>query len=197
MADRPDITPELCRQLLRYEPETGRLFWRRRSREMFASKRSFTMWHTRYAEMEAFTAYDGRGYKNGAILYETHLAHRVIWAIVHGEWPEHGIDHINGQRDDNRLSNLRSATYLENQQNRGRSTNNTSGVVGVSWCKSKDRWEAKIRANGRTKWLGYFETIEEAKTARVIAEAQLGFSATHGKRDAFRRSRADISPPAD
>lgn len=177
-------TPQLCRKLLHYEPETGKLFWLPRPREMFSSQRSFKMWHTRYAGHEAFTADDGRGYRNGSILYETLLAHRVVWAIVHGAWPDGEIDHINGDRSDNRLENLRPATAAENQRNQGLPSNNVSGILGVSWNGRRSRWQAKINVGGKTKWLGYFDTLEQAASARAHAEASNGFADGHGKRPA-------------
>lgn len=187
MATRADITPELCRQLLRYDPETGKLYWLPRPRELFASDRSFTMWHTRYAGKEAFTADDGRGYKNGAILYATHLAHRVIWAIARGEWPAEAIDHINGNRSDNRLANLRQATTAENQRNRGVPANNSSGAMGVSWSIRKGCWQAKLNSGGKTVWLGYFDRLDQAVEARRMEQHKRGFSPAHGRRAAHKR----------
>lgn len=89
-------------------------------------------------------------------------AHRLAWLYVYGKFPEKEIDHINMVRDDNRLCNLREATRSENQMNRGKLSNNTSGHKGVSWhCVSK-RWKAVIKIKGVVKHLGYFKDIKEA-----------------------------------
>jgi hypothetical protein len=145
MADKPDITPELCRQLLRYEPETGKLFWKARPASFFAhsfnrwggiktAETNALIWNRKYAGKEAFTA-NSRGYRTGRMFDWQYFAHRVIWAIVYGEWPVVGmdIDHINGDKSDNRIANLRCVSHQENGQNAKRPNNNTSGRIGVSY----------------------------------------------------------------
>lgn len=95
-----------------------------------------------------------------------YLAHRLAWLWVNGEFPEHGLDHINRIRDDNRIKNLRLATASENKQNEKRHRNNKSGIVGVSWNKEQQKWLAQIMVNGKTIYLGKYSTIEEASLAR-------------------------------
>lgn len=195
MAKRSDITPALCRQLLRYEPDTGKLFWLPRPASMFkdsmchggirTAQWAADCWNTKNATAEAFTAQNEFGYHVGAILGHTFRAHRVIWAIVHGEWPSDQIDHDDGNRANNRLINLKCATNAENHKNEGRPKNNTSGVAGVFWCRQTGRWRATIKVNYRQHHLGRFATIEEAKAAREAAKAEFGFAAAHGNREAF------------
>ncbi len=125
--------PTLLRQLLRYEPDTGKLFWLYRPDGL-------KKWNTRYADKEAFTCTDAYGYRIGNLQKVGLKAHRVIWAMVHGEWPEHDIDHINGCRSDNRLVNLRHATRAQNLSNQ-RVVTGSSGYKGVklfgtSWVAS-------------------------------------------------------------
>ena len=180
MAKASPITAELARQLLRYEPEAGKLFWVQRSREMFANQNAFTMWNTRYAMKEAFTTVDGRGYRVGAIFDRLYRAHRVMSLIVTGEWPTDQIDHINGVRVDNRWINLRAVSNTENQRNQFRRTDNTSGVCGVHWRKDCQKWSADIKVDGRNKHLGCFNTIEEAAAIRAAASSVYGFSERHG-----------------
>ena len=171
---------ELLRKLLSYDPETGNLYWRERPREMFASDNAYSSWNTKYAGTEALTALTS-GYRNGAIFKKPYRAHRVIWALVHGEWPAGEIDHINGDRADNRISNLRDVSPAENMKNLKRRTSNTSGVNGVYWNKQRKVWHAQIRITRKVKHLGYFECIGSAAAARAVAEKKYGFHKNHGR----------------
>lgn len=168
-------------RLLRYEPETGKLFWLRRPLSMFPDERAWKIWNTRYANFEAFTSLNPSGYRRGAIFGRTFAAHRVAWAVHHGEWPQGEIDHINGNRADNRLSNLREVDSAGNHKNLSRASNNKSGVTGVHWCNTWNRWIAKIKVGGKTKSLGQFEHFENAVAARQKAQQELGFDIGHGK----------------
>ena len=79
------------------------------------------------------------------------------------------IDHVNGDPSDNRLCNLREATKSQNMMNIGKIKSNTSGVRGVGWSKASQKWRAYIRVNKKDIHLGLFESIEDAKKARVEA----------------------------
>jgi hypothetical protein len=162
------------RNRLLYDPETGKLFWRDYA-EMSCS------WRAKLAGKEAFTATNRSGYHIGCIDRKGFLSHRVAWAIHFGEWPEGGIDHINGIRDDNRIHNLRVATQKDNSRNAAMPINNTSGVTGVSLHKDTGKWQAKIMVDRRYLHLGLFSDIEEAKAARAAALAKYGFSERHGQ----------------
>lgn len=138
-------------------------------------------WNKRWAEKEAFTADHGKGYRCGRFNGKPLFAHRVIWAIVHGHWPEQDIDHINGIRSDNRLSNLRSVSRSENMRNKMRPPNNTSGFIGVSWDKKSGKWFAQIQVCGKNNSLGHFSDKSEAVKARKRAEQEFGFHINHGR----------------
>ncbi len=175
MAKKPLPSPEELRQLLRYEPETGKLFWLPRPREMFTSDRSFNTWNVRFAGAEAFATVHRQGYRCGVIAGEKCLAHRAVWAVHSGRWPENQIDHINGDKTDNRIANLREATHAENLQNSRRPSRNTSGFKGVCFDRSRGKWMARIHADGRDRMLGRFDTPEEAHAAyRAAAEKHHG-----------------------
>lgn len=173
MAAKPLPSPEVLRQLLRYEPETGKLFWLPRPREMFATSLAFTSWNTRYSEKEALTALNDKGYPSGAILAKSVAAHRVIWAIVHGAWPSTGIDHINGDRADNRIGNLRLANKSENAMNAGVRKSSASGFKGVRKVKNYEKWCARIMVGQKRQYLGYFDTPGEAHAAYCAAAERL------------------------
>lgn len=187
MAATDNITPDLCRQLLRYEPETGRLFWRERPRELCESDRIHRSWNTKWAGRQAFLSLRANPANDyacyiGAILNVKCKAHRVAWAIFHGEWPDE-IDHINGDPLDNRIVNLRSVSHRENAANRRTPTNNKSGHMGVQWAERHGKWLAVIKVPGKTgnRHIGLFDNVEDAAQARREAQQALGYHANHGR----------------
>lgn len=165
------ISPNILPCLLRYEAETGELFWLQRD----STQRR---WNSRWAGKPAFTALCGNGYRQGHLFGEKVLAHRVAWAIHYGEWPNI-IDHINGVRADNRICNLRNVSAAENNLNLAIRRENTSGVIGVRWTKGA--WQASITVAGNRKYLGRFSDLSDALAARKLAEVDLGFHPNHGR----------------
>lgn len=178
--------PELLRQLLRYEPETGDLHWRERTSEMFCNglqtaQHSCAIWNGRFAGKLAFTSKTNWGYLQGSIFNQKMLAHRVIWAIHNGAWPKSEIDHINGIRNDNRLTNLRDVTSSANKRNSKKPRDNTSGKVGVSWDRHREKWAAYISADNKIINLGRFSQKDDAVAARKNAEIIHGYHPNHGR----------------
>ena len=159
-----EVTPSNVLDLLQYEADSGRLFWKSRPVEYFLSERAAKAWNARWASAEAFTAVGANGYKYGAIFNQSMLAHRVVWLLMHGCWPEIDIDHINGNRSDNRAANLRAATRAENMQN-------VADVRGVR-RNHVGRFVAAIQVNGARFHLGSFATEEEASIAYQDAKAK-------------------------
>lgn len=164
-------SPAELRTLLRYDWDTGRLWWRDAGTPQRRAK---------YAGREAFTADDGNGYKQSRIAGVQYRAHRVIWALVTGEWPFAQIDHINGDRSDNRIANLRLASPSENGANR-RKSRGSSTFVGVHQHKKSGGWIASIQKDGRRQHIGLYSTEIEAVIAyRREAALQHGaFAAVH------------------
>jgi len=184
MAMKPLPSPDLLRQLLRYDPDTGKLYWRERPVEMFNGKnpkRAQSIFNTRYASSEALKNVNTVGYKNGNIFSKVYAAHRVIWALHYGEWPPKDIDHINGNRADNRIKNLRCVDRGTNCRNQKMRNANKSGVMGVMFEKERGKWSARIGHNMKTIHLGRFDTFEEAVAARKKAEKELGYHEHHGR----------------
>lgn len=165
MAKVDSITPEVLRELLEYNPETGKLYWRVRDRKWFKSDRSCSSFNARDAGKEAMTASKERGHKQGIVLGKQLLAHRVAWAIYYGEWPKKDVDHKNCVPYDNRILNLREATDSQNASNKHLYRNNTSGLKGASWHAPNGKWAGKIRINKKLIHLGYFESVEAAHAA--------------------------------
>lgn len=169
MTDKIIPSPEELCKLLRYDPETGKLFWRPRTDSFFSTKGMAPRWNALYSGAEAFTSLNSSGYYHGKIFGKLYRAHRVAWAISHGAWPENEIDHINGNRIDNRLINLRSATRSENSRNSRIRSDNTSGHKGVRWIKSRCKWEARVRVSGINRHIGYFASYELACDSYSLA----------------------------
>ena len=104
-------------------------------------------------------------------------AHRLAWFLTHGEWPGGEIDHINGDRLDNRISNLRVVDRAANSQNRRRAyVTNSHGYQGTAWNKQHRKWQAKIMARGVRYHLGYFDSATAAHEAYLAAKRRLHIS---------------------
>lgn len=172
------LSQEVLCKLLNYNPKTGLFIWKSRNRNWFKSDHEFGRWNTRYANKPALTTKID-GYPMGHILIKPYKAHRVAFCMTYGYWPQY-VDHINGQRDDNRIVNLQEASKVQNGRNQKKSSINTSGVTGVHWWEAGRVWRAQIGVNGRKLYLGAFETKEEAIAARKSAEKLYNFSERHG-----------------
>ena len=124
---RTDISVKFIRDTLDYNPETGVLSWKER-------KDRKVNWNHRWTGKTAGHVHEVTGHIiiqiKGRSAYG---AHRLAWVHYYGEWPKDQIDHIDGNRQNNRISNLRCATNSENNRNRGPQSNNLSGYKGVSW----------------------------------------------------------------
>lgn len=178
--------PEYLRQRFRYDPETGKLYWRECSAR---SKR----WNARYAGTEA-RAEHNEGYIRVSVDGTRYLAHRLVWCVHYGEWPEGQIDHINHDRVDNRLENLRVVNNTENSRNASLSRRNTSGTVGVCWDARRERWVARIMVDRREVFLGYFKDYQSAVAAREKAVKSFGFHPNHGRLSPGTKS---VAPATD
>ena len=156
-----DLTAETLRGLLDYDPETGEFRWRvNRGNRIKVGAAAGTVSSNSYAVIKI----NGMPFK----------AHRLAWMYAYDTWPNHDIDHINSDKRDNRIKNLRDVTRSVNMQNQERAQkDNKSGLRGVSWNKNKKRWEAGISVNGRNEYLGSFDTTEAAHAAYLAAKLRL------------------------
>jgi len=154
------LTAESVRQILNYDPETGEFVWlispngNGRGRVVAGDR-------ARHIAQNGYHLIRYRG--------QIYRAHRLAWLYVYGVWPTQEIDHINGDRADNRIANLRQATSAENHANAGRRKGNRSGIKGVSWYKPTRKWRARIVVDYREIYLGYFDTAEAAQAAYLAA----------------------------
>ncbi len=173
--------PLLLRKLLRYDPDTGHLFWLERPAEMFScekqtAERNAAKWNNKHSGKAAFTAPGSTGYFCGKIFGKRYSAHRICWAIYYGKWPKNNIDHIDGVTTNNKISNLRDVNDQENSINRKISSANKSGMTGVVWNKNLNKWHAYITYKRKTSNLGFYENFNEAVSKRKEAEIKYGFS---------------------
>lgn len=177
------MTDDLLNKLLLYQPATGKLFWKERLYEDFPHLKSSRVdgWNTRYARKVAFTCVNKDGYYAGAVLGKQKLAHRVIWKMYNKDWPKYLIDHIDGDKLNNRLCNLREVSAAENNRNLPLKSGNKTGFFGLYQIKN-GRWQARIGGEGGRKiHLGCFDTFEEAVKCRKEAEVKYGYHENHGR----------------
>lgn len=192
MAEADLPSQSTLHKLLMYDPHTGVLSWRLRPAEFFAnsgrggSEGQASRWNGRWAGKRAGTLHKQSGYiylslpkvGGGSIRV---LGHRTIWCHFFGVWPKLQIDHVNGLRHDNRIANLREASNKHNARNMTLMASNTSGVCGVYWERSVGKWCAQIIVDGKRVYLGVFDKIDGAISARKAADRRFGFSDMHGK----------------
>lgn len=150
---------DFLKSVLDYCPATGVFTWK--------TQRTWR----RNAGEEAGGTLDGKGYPRLGIAGKRYTAHRLAWFYVHGVWPSDDIDHINGDRTDNRLCNLRPATRSENNFNKGSSAK--SGFKGVTKSPLCQSWRAEIKVGGVRRYLGSFRTPEAAHAAYCKAAGKI------------------------
>lgn len=166
------FSPEYLRKCFNYDKATGELRWKSRPLDHFKSDRYFRAWNHTHAGRIA-----GKRTKSGTmhltIMKDKFLGHRVAWAIVTGEWPSELIDHIDGDPGNNAFSNLRQATFQQNQFNRRANRSSSTGVKGVSIVRRSGKFKAAISFNRKTINLGHFDTVDLASKAYQEAARKL------------------------
>lgn len=163
------IAPHL-RALLDYDPESGTLTWKTRPLRSDGRPNNAIRPGSEAGWLDVST-----GYRRVGVLGTQIHAHRLAYFLFHDAWPEE-IDHVNGDKTDNRIANLRAASHAENLRNVKRRADNTSGHPGVSWSRRDKKWYAYIRVDGKTRSLGRHDTLEDAIAARRRGE--IAFHAT-------------------
>jgi hypothetical protein len=176
------LDAEYVRSRLDCDPVAGTMTWLPKSILEKETRRANKIWNTRYAGKPAGTI-SHYGYVVIAIGGGIYGLHRLLWLHVHGEWPAKVMDHINGNRTDNRISNLRKVTRSQNNMNSALRKDSTSGIKGVSWHSQANKWRATIQSHKQQKHLGLFATIEDAtKAYRAAAAALFGEHGCNGVR---------------
>ena len=169
MATRTLPAQAYLRQCFDYDPQTGVLTWRDRPREHFNTDQSHKCWTTKWPGKPAGSP-NCKGYMQVGLVGTLLLNHRIIWQLVHGMVPA-TLDHVNGNRLDNRLANIRPCTASQNMMNR-KLGGSKSGFRGVRKLK-RGGWEVRITVSRQQYTVGSYPTIEDAITARIEAEARM------------------------
>lgn len=181
---KPIPTPQQLHQFLIADFDAGTLIWRERKPSDFGGKRpehTCKCWNSRCAGKPAGEISGGKSeYRICRILGRNIRTHRVMWAMKNMRWPEGHIDHINHDRKDNRIDNLREVSAAENHKNRKLSPKNSSGINGVFYNADKKKWTARIKISGESIHLGHFDNIEDAARTRNEADRKYGFHENHG-----------------
>lgn len=160
-------------EYLDYDEATGVVRWKKSRRKVRAGSVAGTVARCRT-----------NNYIQIGFNYKLYRAHVLAWAIKKKSWPHGEIDHVDGDGLNNRWKNLRVVDRSTNAMNRKLSSNNTSGINGVTWHKRAKKWNARIYINGKEVGLGLYADILDAKNARLEAERDLAYTKTHGRRDA-------------
>jgi hypothetical protein len=145
-------------KVLRYDPGAAKFYW-------------LNAYHTSKIGSEA-GSFDVKGYRRIQVFGRSIKVHRLVWLYETGEWPSLDIDHINGDRSDNRFCNLRLATKGQNAQNYPLHANNRCGLHGVSWVGRVQKWRAMIRVDGKQRYVGMFKSPEDAHAAYLRAKVK-------------------------
>lgn len=146
---------EYLRSILSYDPDTGEF------RRLVA--------RPGYRAGSIAGSIDAYGYIAIKIDGRSYKAHRLAWLYVHGAWPALHLDHIDEDKANNKITNLREATHQQNRCNRGAQKNNTSGYKGVWWHKGHGKWCSRVQVSRRTVWSGSFSCPKEAHRAYTEA----------------------------
>jgi hypothetical protein len=184
MAKPMTITQDRLKSILRYDPDTGRLFW-------IAARRNKIQPGSMAGNLNP------DGYRRIKIDGRQFFVHKIVWLYVHGVMAKDQLDHINHCKDDNRIENLREVSNQENHRNQPIYKNNTSGVPGVYWKKPANKWQARIMTGMGIKNLGYFKDYFEAVCARKSADLTFGYHENHGAKRSVSRNISPFSatPP--
>lgn len=152
---------EYLKSILDYNSYTGTFVWK-----VYKSSRAVigSIAGTFNPDGYLIIKIDGKNYRS----------HHLAWLYTHGIWPSDILDHINGERADNRIINLREATIQLNAQNqRNPVITNKCGLIGVRFRKDAGKFTAQIKLNGKTKHIGYFTDKNDAHAAYILAKREL------------------------
>lgn len=178
----PNLTQARVKELFDYR-EDGKLIWKKQigSRAMVGT----------------VAGYLGKnGYRQLRLAKKLYRGHRIVWLWHYGYLPENGVDHINRERDDNRIENLREVSMSCNIRNTGNFSHNTSGVKGVRLYRSGEKWIAQVKVSGKSIHLGTHLDFFEAVCHRLAGEQALGWPGCDSSSPAYQYVQAHIGNAA-
>lgn len=161
------LTQERLKEVLHYDPETGQFIWL-----VARAQKPKGSIAGAIKKGPASSSQRRWGYVLIGIARKVYFAHRLAWFYVYGRWPVQQLDHIDGDRTNNRIANLRESTSAQNAQNRYYSGGKSSRFLGVCWAKDTQRWQTMIRINGKPIYLGQYRTEAEAYEVYLAAKAK-------------------------
>lgn len=166
MADQDRITAQHLRERVFYDADTGIFTWRTHIRPSVVGRR--------------FGSWDLHGYLTARIGGKSYKLHRLAWLYQFGVWPTGDVDHINGVRHDNRLSNLRDVSRKVNLENQTKATgrNNSTGLLGAYFDRRRGVFYARVSQFNKSINLGSFATAQEAHEAYLKAKRILHVGCT-------------------
>jgi len=175
-----DLDIDIARSLIHYDHSSGIAAWKVRDRSLFRRNQDYLSWNTKFAWSCVGGMPRPDGYLGTKIFNVPYMVHRIVWAMYHGENTGYEIDHVNGDRSDNRITNLRAVHSSVNSRNKCRHRNNSSGVAGVHWSLDANKWRVSIGVSGEKVNLGLFTSLDDAAAARLAADIKYGYHSTHG-----------------
>lgn len=168
-----NLNQKRLKEILTYNPDAGVFRWKTKycKKIIVGSIAGNVEKNTKSGKKYICIGIDGNSY----------FAHRLAYLYMMGKFPNHLMDHENGDGCDNRWKNLRSVDHSENMKNVKMPSTNTSGVCGVSWISKRNKWESKIQVSGKTIHLGRFADLLSAACSRKSAEVKHKFHKNHGE----------------
>ena len=161
------ITSKRLKECLDYDEITGIFTWKEKRRGLKIGDKAGSI--------------TDQGYTVIRIDSQIYRAHRLVWLWVYDEFPKI-IDHIDGDRSNNALCNLRNVDRKDNQKNMGNNSKNTSGEMNIMWYAPLNKWHVQIQSSGKRIHIGYYHNMADAILARDLARVVYGFHPNHGKR---------------
>lgn len=178
MITKATITQEELKRVLDYDESTGVFSWK------------INRWP---AEIGRIAGCIRLGYRIIGVNGKKYNASRLAYLYIHGFLPEHFIDHINRNRGDDRICNLREVTMQCNVINSGNRKDNTSGIKGVYWAKNRNKWMAYLKINGKMKFIGLYKDFDNAVAARLAAEQCFGWGSCDNMTPAYKHIKNVIN----
>lgn len=175
---------EYLHECFLYDAASGHLIWKARPLHHFKNETGMKCVNARMAGLRAQSSLNGRYYIT-SINSKFYLCHRIVWCMHYGYWPDGDIDHINGNKLDNRIENLRFVDRSQNMSNVGMQKNNKSGFIGVFWASRTRKWQAVVAHKKKNIYIGTFDCPVQA--AKAYNEAVLKY---HGS---YAQKKVDIN----
>lgn len=180
---KSELTQDILKELIHYDPDTGIFNWKERDIRWFGNKQAHSRWNKRYTNTESghILSIRNKNYRYIRINYKAYLAHRLAFFYMTGEWPTE-IDHDDQDSLNNKWENLKEVSHQQNSKNRTLRINNKTGVNGVSFCNTTNKYIAHIvDETGHHKTLGRSPDIHEMISLRKKAETKYNYHPNHGR----------------